>query len=249
MTNTALARFIASLGTLNGYGSTVYQTKLALDRQSPAPLRQDNSDVAIFTDALKGIAAVEATGFSAAGIIAINRAFDSPSPEEPAMPGHLRSAYYNPDDKTAILLDAHGKEAYFPPDVVTQADLEAIVAQYRDSAKAEADAWRVFARLAKLQPFQDGNKRTALIAANAAYDTLTSGDYLLLPQNDLDRAEFMIALMRFYQATDPAGEDQAFARLLTLLPSPDARRQALAAPITPDDPGTLATRRIKRTFR
>lgn len=38
---------------------------------------------------------------------------------------------------------------------------------YNEDDRGQRDGWRVFADLAKLQPFQDGNKRTALIAANA----------------------------------------------------------------------------------
>lgn len=249
MDNTTLAHFIDSLGTLNGYGSTVYQTKLALDTNSTKPLRQDNADIAIFKDAIKGINAIQKVGFSTEGIIAINRAFDSDSEEQPDMPGHLRNAYYNPDDKTAILLGHNAADAYFPPDVVTPSDLDAIVSEYQASKHQIADAWRVFARIAKLQPFQDGNKRTALIAANAAAGTLATGDYLILPTNDLDRAEFMIALMRYYAAEDSQAEQQTFAKMLALLPNEADRIAALAQPIIKDSGSLGATRRIKREFR
>ena len=53
MDNTALAKFITSLGSLNNYGSTVLQTKKALDQKSVKPLRQNQDDIAIFTDTLK----------------------------------------------------------------------------------------------------------------------------------------------------------------------------------------------------
>ncbi|MBX0283845.1 hypothetical protein [Ligilactobacillus salivarius] len=43
--NTALAKFITSLGSLNSYGSTVLQTKKALDTNSTKPLRQDNDEL------------------------------------------------------------------------------------------------------------------------------------------------------------------------------------------------------------
>lgn len=249
MDNTALARFITSLGSLNSYGSTVYQTKLALDQKSTKPLRQDNADVAIFTDALKGIRAIQKIGFSTDGIIAVNRQFDSPSDEEPNMPGHLRNAYYNDDDRTAILVSTKGSDAYFPPDVVTRADLDNIVDRYQASPHHESDAWRVFAELAKLQPFQDGNKRTALIAANAAYGTLQTGEYLILPANDLDRAEFTLMLMRYYNAKNNGEEKDAFQRMLALLPSKADRLQALAQPIE-DKPGLDSkTIRIKHEFR
>ena len=72
---------------------------------------------------------------------------------------------------------------------------------------------------AKLQPFQDGNKRTALIAANAAYNVWEKENYLVLPFNELDRAEFTINLMRFYGATDHSAENKAFSKMLELLPN------------------------------
>jgi hypothetical protein len=64
MDNTKLARFITSLGSLNGYGSTVAQTKRALDIGSSKPLNQNNDDVAIFEDALSGIKAIKKIGLT-----------------------------------------------------------------------------------------------------------------------------------------------------------------------------------------
>lgn len=249
MDNTALAHFISSLGTLNSYGSTVYQTKLALDMKSTQPLRQDNDDVAIFNDALKGIDAIKQIGFSVDGIIAINSQFDSQSDEQPKLPGHLRNAYYNSDDNTAIILGEHSTNSYFPPEVVTCMDLSEIVDAYEFSEQTVADAWRVFAKIAKLQPFQDGNKRTGLIAANAAYGTFETGEYLILPTNDLDRAEFMIALMRYYQAKGEHEEAGCFKKMLALLPSEVDRLKALNQPITDSKPTMPTKHHIKREFR
>ncbi|GKT03945.1 Fic family protein [Furfurilactobacillus entadae] len=226
--NTALARFITSLGSLNGYGSTVAQTKKALDLNSTEPLRQNEDDIAIFQDAVKGIKAAEQVGFTVDGIIAINTEFDSPSDEEPQWPGHLRNAMYNEDDRISVVTDPHGHDAYFPPEIVTRADLQRVVDQYEVSAHTERDAWQVFATLAKLQPFQDGNKRTALIAANEAYGTLATGNYLALPFNDLDRAEFTIQLMRFYGSSKD-DEAQYLDNMMRLLPSD--REKELNRPI------------------
>ncbi len=79
MNTTALAKFIQSLGSLNNYGSSVYQTKKALDMKSTKPLRQNRDDIAIFVDSLKGINAIKEKGFSVDGIIDVNKQFDSPS--------------------------------------------------------------------------------------------------------------------------------------------------------------------------
>jgi len=249
MNNTALARFIASLGSLNGYGSTIYQTKKALDENSTKPLRQDRDDIAIFNDSLKGINAIKKIGFNTDGIIAINKEFDSPSDEQPNIPGHLRNSYYNPDDRTAILISSDSTDAYFPPDVISRNDLDDIVTTFNNSKKSEIDAWKVFADISKLQPFQDGNKRTALIAANSAIGALKNGNYLILPINDLDRAEFTLMLMRYYNAIDDDSKNTAFKRMIALLPNESDRLQELSKPITKEDNSLLATRKVKHEIR
>lgn len=215
----ALAQFIASFGSLNGYGSTVAQTKRALDTGNTGALQQDNEDVPIFKDALAGIAAVKDAGFTVEGIISINKAFKYSEAEDPKIPGHLRNSMYNSDDNIAISIDQSGNNYYFPPETVYKADLQKIIDQFEQSKRAKADAWLVFAKLAKLQPFQDGNKRTALIAANAAYDVWKRENYLVLPFNELDRAEFTINLMRFYDAKTPTEEQQALSKMLKLIPN------------------------------
>ena len=85
----------------------------------------------------------------------------------------------------------------------------------------------MFARLSKLQAFQDGNKRTALIAANSAYGTFENENYLTLPFNDLDRVEFTLNLMRYYQAKTPTEEEKAFERMLDTLPLPKEKRTGI----------------------
>ncbi|WP_143463777.1 Fic family protein [Levilactobacillus enshiensis] len=245
--NTALARFITSLGSLNDYGSTVAQTKQALDLNSSQPLAQNGADVAIFQDTLRGIAAVKQVGFSVAGIIAINQAFTTPSVEQPTLPGHLRNGRYNEDDRIAITIDSRARLSYYPPEVVTRADLQAIVTAFQESDRDEMAAWHIFADLAKLQPFQDGNKRTALIAANAAANTWARENYLVLPFNDLDRVDFTTALMRYYLATDEDASQQAFARMMAVLPS--HREQQLHRPISPTEDARPQQVRVKPMLR
>ncbi|XRJ98382.1 Fic family protein (plasmid) [Latilactobacillus sakei] len=203
-------------------------------------------DIAIFQDSLKGIEVIKKIGFSTDGIIAVNKAFSSDSNEQPSMPGHLRNAYYNDDDRIAITIDEHSHESYFPPEVITRSNLDEIVDRYNDSEKSEKDAWRVFAHLSKLQPFQDGNKRTALIAANAAYGALDNGSYLTLPFNDLDRVDFVVGLMRFYNAKDQQAEERALDRMISVLPSNYERKIELSKPIDQDNQDEIKTVRYKR---
>lgn len=72
MNNEKLARFITILGRFNDYGSTVAQTKAALDSGSVEPLRKDNDDRVIFEDTLRAIKTIQSLPFNRAAIIAIN---------------------------------------------------------------------------------------------------------------------------------------------------------------------------------
>jgi len=135
------------------------QTQQALERNASQPLNQDGDDVAVFEDALKGIDAIKKIGFSVDGIIAVNAQLNTPSSEQPTWPGHLRNAHDNADDRISLALDSQAREAYFPPDQITREDLQTIVDNFEKSTQKEVDAWKVFADLSKIQPFQDGNKR------------------------------------------------------------------------------------------
>lgn len=53
------------------------------------------------------------------------------------MPGHLRNAYYNSDDQIAIIIDEVSQDAYFPPEVISRADLDNIVNDFEASEKTE----------------------------------------------------------------------------------------------------------------
>ena len=220
--NLDLANFIVSFGSMNDYSSTVLQTKRALDLNDLSKLAHQTHDGDILKDALDGIEAAKKYGFTRKGIIEINKSFTHSEEEDPTIPGHLRnSKFYNPDDLIVIITDPKGttEGAYYAPENIYPEDLDEIVEEYNFSEHTKKDAWRVFAKLSKLQPFQDGNKRTALIAANSAYNTWESKNYLTLPFDNIDHAEFMLGLMRFYRADTPSQEDKALDRMMSVLPS------------------------------
>ena len=223
--NLGLANFIVSFGSMNGYSSTVLQTKHALDLHDLSKLEHRHHDGEILKDALDGIAVAQKMGFSTKSIIEINKTFvhsKNEDPNIPGIPGHLRKASYNPDDAVVIVTDPNGtaKGAYYAPENVYPQDLDNIVNEFKRSKQSVKDAWRVFAELSKLQPFQDGNKRTALIAANATLNTFNSKDYLTLPFDNIEHAAFMVNLMRFYRATTKEQENVALDRMIDTLPSP-----------------------------
>jgi Fic/DOC family. len=214
MDNCKLAEFLVSLGSLNGFSSTLAETKRALDFNDASILKSGPDDAIIFADALSGIRMIQSIGFSVDGIIAINKSFKSGGNEQPTLPGHLRNATYNVDDNISVITDETTQDAYFPKEVITREDLQDIVNEWNNSFQEGRDAWLVFARLSKLQAFQDGNKRTALIAANAAFGSLDSQDYLLIPTTVSKQYIFTGYLMEFYTAKDTDSELQAFNKMM-----------------------------------
>lgn len=248
--NIALARFITSFGSMNNYKSSVLQTKRVLDNDEGATLPEN--DTAILYDALDGIDAIRNTGFNSKGIIEVNKTFTHSQKEDPTIPGHLRNSFYNPDDVVGIVTDPNGtaRDAYVAPDVVYESDLDDIVNEFNNSKRTRRDGWKVFAKLAKLQPFQDGNKRTALIVANAAMDTWEKQNYLVLPFNNIDHAEFMVNLMRFYVAKTSKDEDKALDKMMAVLPSD--KEINLHLPLTKEEKqnsSVLKTKRVKSFYK
>ncbi|WEV74579.1 Fic family protein [Bifidobacterium sp. ESL0798] len=63
-------------------------------------------------------------------------------------------------------------------------------------------ASHLFATLAKMQPFGDGNKRTALLAANGLLLKLSSPDVLAVPVEPPDRETFNDKLSAWYMDDD-----------------------------------------------
>ncbi|MFK4926713.1 Fic family protein [Lactococcus garvieae] len=209
MDNKRLAQFITNLGQFNNYGSTVAQTQKALEIGSSHPLNSNNDDRVIFEDTLKAIKKVLPIEFGSESIIAINAQFTGDSDEQPYHPGKLRWALQDPRDKIYVPLWPSlegGAVNYTPPLAIEKEDLESIAQEWRASSKQIHHAWTIFARLAKLQPFQDGNKRTALIAANHALGALETQNYLMPPTGRHYKI-FMDNLMTFYGAGLEGAED------------------------------------------
>ncbi len=93
-------------------------------------------------------------------------------------PGELRTR-----DQHIGVQTRYGRHA---PDPITDHELEKLV----DSATAGADprenALELFVRLAKAQPFEDGNKRTALFVANTLLIASAPPSLLVIPVDERD---------------------------------------------------------------
>lgn len=91
-----------------------------------------------------------------------------------------------------------------------------------------------------------------MIAANGAFNTWKSENFLTLPFNNLDRVEFVINLMRYYQATNDIDLDKAFNKMMELLPSKVEREAHLKEPLSEAEKNhqkLSSTIKIKKEFR
>jgi hypothetical protein len=217
---TKFAEFITALGSLNGYASTIAETRQALEMRNPNILTRGANDAIIFTDAVRAIDAVKCQELSVDTIIEINKNFTGGGDEQPAMPGHLRNDIYNPEqDSVTVIVNEVTQESYFAKGVISREDIQKIVTEWFSSNRLGTDAWRLFARLSKLQPFQDGNKRTALIAANLAFGAFKTDNYLLIPERTSDRYRFTADLLDFYSADTEEIEILSLTNMLSWVDS------------------------------
>ena len=87
-------------------------------------------------------------------------------------------------------------------------DPDAISALVENSIRRKEDddltkATNLFAGLARMQPFGDGNKRTALLTANGLLIAAHNRQPLTVPTSDKDRIWFNRELAAYYLCEDP----------------------------------------------
>ena len=87
-------------------------------------------------------------------------------------------------------------------------DPDAITALVENSIRRKEDddltkATNLFAGLARMQPFGDGNKRTALLTANGLLIAAHNQQPLTVPTSDKDRTWFNRELAAYYLREDP----------------------------------------------
>lgn len=108
-------------------------------------------------------------------------------------PGELRNA------QNIMVHTALGD--YVPP-VPSEQAIERVLGEANASAGSLTDAAHLFARLARMQPFGDGNKRTALLAANGLLLMHGTERPLIVPTVDPQRREFNRLLGEWYVHDD-----------------------------------------------
>lgn len=121
------------------------------------------------------------------------------------------------------------RRLYTLPEIVTEGILQEMIDRFDTSEYTTKDGWRVFADLAKMQPFQDGNKRTALIAANEAMGAFETQDFLVLPLQPESNTKFIGLLMRYYLTDDATQQDRLLDEMVSLTPGTVEQEQVWQA--------------------
>ena len=112
-------------------------------------------------------------------------------------PGKLR------DERTPVMVST--PLGRYEPPVPDSAIIASLIKSTVGGATGEdilEDAVRLFAGLAKMQPFGDGNKRTALLAGNGLLIAHGDRHPLTVPTSDKDRTWFNRELAAYYLNSD-----------------------------------------------
>lgn len=117
-------------------------------------------------------------------VCAVNRAI---SRSGALHPGQLRGA-----DQQIGVSTRYGRHT---PPAVTTDGLQQIIDTAHGGADAQENALDLFVNLAKAQPFEDGNKRTAIFAANALLIGAGTGQLLTVPVDDPTLADSFNTLL------------------------------------------------------
>lgn len=93
-------------------------------------------------------------------------------------PGQLRT-----QEQVIGVATRHGRHT---PDALTEAELQVLLDEAMRSSDVQDAALNLFVDLAKAQPFEDGNKRTAAFVANSLLLGSGAGVLLAIPVDDDD---------------------------------------------------------------
>lgn len=93
-------------------------------------------------------------------------------------PGHLRT-----QEQAIGVATAYGRHT---PDALTEDQLQALLDTATRSSEAQENALDLFINLAKAQPFEDANKRTAVFVANSLLIGAGADTLLTIPVDDND---------------------------------------------------------------
>lgn len=112
--------------------------------------------------------------------------------------GAIRAGQMRRDEANIGVTTRYGRHE---PPALTEADLDRLIAETTSGPDHIENALRMFAAIARAQPFEDGNKRTALFAANGYLINNDVDRLITVPMSDDDpavAAGFNDALARAY---------------------------------------------------
>ncbi len=185
-----LAQLIFSLAQYEGYNTSLIQTRKNLSSRPESREFTTKNDQVIFDDLLKAITyAATQTSLDIDVFKRINASMDSKQEGQPEHPGVLRKG-------VPIVVGN-----YVPYDTVTEERVSRMIASVKTNDRV--GGWQMYAKLAKLQAFDNGNKRTALISANLFIGALANEEIspLLIPV-DYQKLRFDANLFDYYLADD-----------------------------------------------
>jgi hypothetical protein len=190
MNTKKLAELIYSVAQYEGYNTSVLQTQKNLSTSKEFWEFASESDKFVFEDLVRAIHfASQHDSLTLEVFKGINAQMNSKADGQPEEPGVLRK------DVPIFVGD------YMPPKTVTPQMVERELSAVTNHTVE--GAWELYARLAKLQAFDNGNKRTALISANLFYGSLSGKkETVLTIPTDYRRAQFDANLMFYYVADD-----------------------------------------------
>lgn len=115
-----------------------------------------------------------------------------------------RTAALNPGAlRTTTNIMVHTLKGDYIPPIPDEETITTLLTDATASPGRLADAARLFALLAKTQPFGDGNKRTALLAANGLLIMRHTPHILTVPVTDPAKQEFNTKLSAWYIDDNP----------------------------------------------
>lgn len=187
-----LAGLLYSMGhTFDNLSSTYIATEEFLRTDNPKVIGS-RADLALLEDLkdASSYALHEAVPLDAAFVRGVNAKLSRTAALEP---GVLRTG------RNIMVRTSIGD---YIPDIPDEEEMESVLAAARHGDGGLLDAAQLFARLARMQPFGDGNKRTALLVANRVLLDHGAGRALIVPTQNPARRTFNDLMGRWYAQED-----------------------------------------------
>lgn len=189
-----LSGLLYSMGhTFDNLSSTYLATDEFLQTDNPAVLGS-RSDLALLEDLRDAAYYTLHTDLCIPLDVAFIKGINTQLSRSAALePGVLR--------KTSNVM-VHTAQGNYIPEIPDIDKMETVITQSLTMSDSLLAASNLFAGIARIQPFGDGNKRTALLAANRLLLLRNFNQPIVVPTEDPDKAKFNELLGKWYLETD-----------------------------------------------